>query len=173
MRAKKAHITVSSKMKRLSDEVKMPYVKLCRGSLLLLQAKDMMARSAASHMRDYCKLIKEEEEKDRLDDAAQEESMRRKSEEEALASAERDTIKRARIMEAKGKEERRLGAREEAIRKADIESLKLVVHVHPALDLVDGVMDVRSVLIPFETSTNVSKRRLQFKKEWAGIGVRR
>ena len=90
--------------------------------------------------------------------------MRRKSEEEALASTERDTIKRARIVEVIWKEERRLCTREEAIRKADIESSKLVVHVHRAIDLINGVMDVQSVLIPFETSTNVSMRRLQFKK---------
>ena len=51
---KRAHITVSSKMKRL----------------LLLQAEDEMAKFAASRMRNRRKLIEEEEEKDRLDDAA-------------------------------------------------------------------------------------------------------
>jgi hypothetical protein len=66
----KAHITVSSEMKRLSDEVEMSYVDLCRRLLLLLRAKDEMAKFAASRMRDRRKLIEEEVEKDRLDDAA-------------------------------------------------------------------------------------------------------
>ena len=57
-------------MKRLSDEVEMLYVDLCHGLLLLLQAKDEMAKFAASRMRDCRKLIEEEEEKDRLDNAA-------------------------------------------------------------------------------------------------------
>ena len=71
-------------------------------------------------------------------------------EEEALASAERDAIKRGWIVEAIQKEERRLCAREEAIRKADIKSSTLVMQVHRAIDLVDGVMDVGSILIPFK-----------------------
>ena len=151
-------------MKRLSDEVEMSYVDLCRGLLLLLRAEDEMAKFAASCMRDRRKLIEEEVEKDRLDEATREESMRRKLEEEALALAERDAIKRAWIVEAIRKEERHLCAREEAIREANIKSLTSVVHIHRAINLVNGVMDVWSVLIPFETSTNVSKRRLQFKK---------
>ena len=67
---KKSHITVSSEMKRLLDEVEMLYVDLCRGLLLLLHAEDEMAKFAASRMRDRRKLIEEKEEKDRLNDAA-------------------------------------------------------------------------------------------------------
>ena len=57
-------------MKRLSDEVEMSYINLCRRLLLLLRAEDEMAKFAASRMCDCCKLIEEEVEKDRLDDAA-------------------------------------------------------------------------------------------------------